>query len=226
MEKDNYIIKRFSEIQDIDETQGIIKGYANVYNIKDSDGDISMFGSFTKTVTERKNKIRIFKNHQSILVGIPTEFDTNDKYGLGMTAKMLLHTDAGRDTFHELKFLNENGAEAGFSIGGWITKRNQKNKSEVLEYKLKEVSALTTEEPANELSLINIVKSLKDLTEPNQHDFWQIIEKAYNDKFSDDFLKSLEHFLTLKDKEPIDKTIETTLTVEPLITNIYQLLKN
>ena len=36
------IRKSFSEIKDVDDAQGIIKGYANVYNIKDSDGDISL----------------------------------------------------------------------------------------------------------------------------------------------------------------------------------------
>lgn len=223
--KDNFIIKRFSEIADIDESKGIIQGYANVYNIKDHDGDISMPGSFTKTITERKDKIRIFKNHEPILVGVPKEFDTADPYGLKMTAQMIMTTPVGRDTFYELKFLNENGAEAGFSIGGWIMKRG-KNKGEVAEYKLKEVSALTTSEPANQYSLIDTVKAVKELTEPTQDEFWRVITKAYDDKFSDGMLKSLETFLSLKDTEPSGIT-ETTLINEPseaIITSIYELL--
>ena len=47
------IFKNLSEFRDIDEQTGIIKGYANVYNVKDSDGDISLPGSFSKTVAER-----------------------------------------------------------------------------------------------------------------------------------------------------------------------------
>ena len=217
------IYKNLSEFRDIDEASGIIKGYANVYNVKDLDGDISLPGSFSKTVAERAKKIKIFKNHTPQLVGVPLELDIADPYGLGLTAKMLMDTDAGRDTFHEVKFLHENGFESGMSIGGWIIKRNPKNKAEVVEYKLKEISVLTTEEPANQLSLVNAVKAVKELTEPTQEEFWNIIEKAYNAKFSDNILKSLEKFLTLKDNEPDQLDADTTQAVEPLIMNIYEL---
>jgi len=217
------IFKNLSEFRDIDEQTGIIKGYANVYNVKDSDGDISLPGSFSKTVAERAKKIKIFKNHTPQLVGVPLELDIADSYGLGLTAKMLMDTDAGRDTFHEVKFLHENGFESGMSIGGWVIKRNAKNKAEVVEYRLKEISVLTTEEPANQLSLVSAVKAVKELTEPTQEEFWSIIEKAYDVRFSDNILKSLEQFLTLKDNEPDQLDADTTQAVEPLITNIYEL---
>ena len=220
---DEIIFKNLSEFRDIDEQTGIIKGYANVYNVKDSDGDISLPGSFSKTVAERAKKIKIFKNHTPQLVGVPLELDIADPYGLGLTAKMLMDTDAGRDTFHEVKFLHENGFESGMSIGGWVIKRNAKNKAEVVEYRLKEISVLTTEEPANQLSLVSAVKAVKELTEPTQKEFWSIIEKAYNVRFSDNILKSLEQFLTLNDKEPDQLDADTTQAVEPLITNIYEL---
>ena len=220
---DKMIYKSLSEFRDIDDATGIIKGYANVYNVKDFDGDISLPGSFSKTVGERAKKIKIFKNHTPQLVGVPMELDIADPYGLGLTAKMLMDTDTGRDTFHEVKFLHENGFESGMSIGGWIIKRNPKNKAEVVEYKLKEISVLTTEEPANQLSLVSAVKAVKELTEPTQEEFWNIIEKAYNAKFSDNILKSLEKFLTLKDAEPEQLEAETTRHIEPLIMNIYEL---
>lgn len=220
---DEIIFKNLSEFRDIDEQTGIIKGYANVYNVKDSDGDISLPGSFSKTVAERAKKIKIFKNHTPQLVGVPMELDIADPYGLGLTAKMLMDTDTGRDTFHEVKFLHENGFESGMSIGGWIIKRNPKNKAEVVEYKLKEISVLTTEEPANQLSLVSAVKAVKELTEPTQEEFWSIIEKVYNVRFSDNILKSLEQFLTLKDAEPDQLDADTTQHVEPLIMNIYEL---
>jgi len=220
---EDIIYKNLSEFRDIDEQTGIIKGYANVYNVKDSDGDISLPGSFSKTVAERAKKIKIFKNHTPQLVGVPMELDIADPYGLGLTAKMLMDTDTGRDTFHEVKFLHENGFESGMSIGGWVIKRNPKNKAEVVEYKLKEISVLTTEEPANQLSLVSAVKAVKELTEPTQEEFWSIIEKAYNVRFSDNILKSLEQFLTLKEKEPDQLDADTTQAVEPLIMNLYEL---
>ena len=223
VKSEDMIYKNLSEFRDIDEASGIIKGYANVYNVKDSDGDISLPGSFSKTVAERAKKIKIFKNHSPQLVGVPLELDIADPYGLGLTAKMLMDTDAGRDTFHEVKFLHENGFESGMSIGGWVIKRNAKNKAEVVEYRLKEISVLTTEEPANQLSLVSAVKAVKELTEPTQEEFWSIIEKAYNVRFSDNILKSLEQFLTLKEKEPDQLDADTTQAVEAMIKNIYEL---
>ena len=220
LDMENLIYKSLSEIKDIDEAQGIIKGYGNVYNVKDSDGDISLFGSFAKTVTERGKKIRIFKNHTPILVGVPLELDITDPYGLGVTAKMNMQTDAGRDTFFEAKFLNENGFDIGMSIGGWIIKRG-KNKSEVSEYKLKEISILTTSEPANELSLVSAIKSIKGLEKPTQDEFWRVVEKAYNEKFSDNVLKSLEQFLTIKDGEPSKDT--HIVNPSSVIKSIYEL---
>lgn len=218
------IYKSLSEFKDIDVEKGIFKGYANVYNVKDSDGDISLMGSFAKTVSERAKRIKIFKNHSPQLVGVPLEFDIIDPYGLGITAKMLMDTDVGRDAFHEVKFLIDNGFESGMSIGGYVMKRNPKNKSEVQEYKLNEISVLTTNDPANGLSLVSTIKAVKELTEPTQDEFWAVIEKAYNERFSDGALKSLEKFMLLKDGEPSEK-IETTPDVEPtqIITSIYEL---
>lgn len=215
------ILKSITTLKEFDDEKGIIRGYANVYNVKDSDGDISLFGSFTKTVTERGKKIRIFKNHDMSLVGVPVEFDLTDTYGLGLTAKMLMDTPSGRDAYNEVKFLFENGFESGMSIGGWVEKRSTKNPAEVVEYKLREISVLTTVDPANELSLVNMVKSVKELAEPTQEEFWKVIEKAYNDKFSDSMLKSLEEFLTLKDKEPSSDTLVVEPSASDIIKSVY-----
>ena len=225
---EDLVYKSLSELKDVDAATGVIKGYANVYNVKDSDDDISMIGSFAKTVGERGKKIKIFKNHTPQLVGVPLELDIADTYGLGLTAKMLMDTDAGKDAFYEVKFLIENGFESGMSIGGWVMKRGTKNKSEVLEYRLKEISVLTTSEPANEFSLISAVKAVKELSTPTQDEFWRVIEKAYNERFSDNVLKSLENFMLLKDNEPSGSTPETTQSDEPsqsinIIQNIYKL---
>ena len=225
---EDLVYKSLSELKDIDIATGVIKGYANVYNVKDSDDDISMIGSFAKTVGERGKKIKIFKNHTPQLVGVPLELDIADTYGLGLTAKMLMDTDAGKDAFYEVKFLIENGFESGMSIGGWVMKRGTKNRSEVLEYRLKEISVLTTSEPANEFSLISAVKAVKELSTPTQEEFWRVIEKAYNERFSDNVLKSLENFMLLKDNEPSGSTLETTQSDEPsqsinIIQNIYKL---
>ena len=71
MEKiDKMIYKNLSEFRDIDDATGIIKGYANVYNVKDLDGDISLPGSFSKQL-ESELKDKDIKNHSPQLVGVP-----------------------------------------------------------------------------------------------------------------------------------------------------------
>lgn len=209
---------------DMDDQTGLLIGYANVYNEKDYHGDISNPTSFVKTVSERKAKIKIYKNHDSnLLVGVPQELNPYDSYGLHLTAKMLMDTPLGRDAYLESKFLVENGFESGFSIGGYITKRNPKRKSEVLEYRLDEISVLTKEQ-ASPGSMVSIVKSIQQEDEMTAEKFWQIITKAYDTQgFSEDVLKSLECFLSLNSDEPGGDDPDTTHDVEPtsIIKSIY-----
>ena len=200
------------------ENDGYLIGYANLYNVKDLQGDISAPNSFMKTVTERKPKIKIYRNHDSNqFVGVPVELRADDPKGLHLTAKMLLDTQLGRDTYAESKFLVSNGFESGFSIGGYVMKRDKENKSIVTEYKLSEISVLTMEQ-ANVQSMVSMVKSFQENKELKEEEFWNAIIKAYDHNFSDNILKSLETFLTLKEKPSID-----TLEIEPtrIITNIY-----
>ena len=224
--KDNYVIKSaHTPFAEMDDKSGMLIGYANVYDIEDLQGDISQVGSFIKTVTENKSKIKIYKNHnREQLVGIPFELDANDPVGLRLTAKMIMDTDLGRDAYYESKFLVENGFESGFSIGGWVMKRNKTNKKIVTEYKLNEVSILTSD-PANQLSMVELVKSVQQEEELTQAKFWETITKAYdNTKFSDNILKSLEEFLSLNAAdEPIEEITHKVLEPTQLITDIYNL---
>lgn len=224
--KDNYVIKSaHTPFAEMDDKSGMLIGYANVYDIEDLQGDISQVGSFIKTVSENKTKIKIYKNHnREQLVGIPFELDATDPVGLRLTAKMIMDTDLGRDAYYESKFLVENGFESGFSIGGWVMKRSKTNKKVVTEYKLNEVSILTSD-PANQLSMVELVKSVQQEEELTQAKFWETITKAYdNTKFSDNILKSLEEFLSLNAAdEPTDEVTHKVLEPTQLITDIYNL---
>ena len=81
-------------------------------------------------------------------------------------------------------------------------KRDKENKSIVTEYKLNEISVLTMEQ-ANVQSMVSMVKSFQENKELKEEEFWNAI-KAYDYNFSDNILKSLETFLTLKEKPSID----------------------
>ncbi|GHE34853.1 HK97 family phage prohead protease [Sphingobacterium griseoflavum] len=211
--------------KDMDDSTGFLGGYANVYNEKDLSGDISNPTSFVKTVAERKAKIKVYKNHdKNILVGVPSELNAQDPYGLWMGAKMIMSTEHGRNAYHESKFLVDNGFESGFSIGGVIRRRNPNRRHEVMEYKLDEISVLTKEQ-ANSGSMVSVIKSVQEMEEVTQESFWKLITKAYdNHNFSDNVLKSLESFLKLSlEEEPGDISIETTQKSEPtqIIKSIY-----
>jgi len=201
--------------------EGYLMGYANVYNEKDLQGDISSPTSFVKTVGERMSKIKIYRNHNADqFVGVPAELNVNDPIGLHLTAKMLLDTQLGRDTYMESKFLVDNGFESGFSIGGWVINRDKTNKALVTEYKLAEISVLTKEQ-ANAKSMVSMIKSFQQEEQLKVDEFWNAITKAYNTNFSDDILKSLEQFLTLSMKPEL--TEATTSDDEPtrIIKQIY-----
>lgn len=212
----------FGELKDIDEAKGYIEAYANVYNIKDSHGDVSTQGSFTKTVEERKNQIKVYKNHDdNILVGVPVFMDANDPYGLNTGTQFNMKTSAGRDTFHDVVFLMQQGKDAGVSIGTWITKRDPKNKSLVLEQKLKEYSFLT-KDPSNSLSLATSFKSAEDTV--------NIIEQLtamYNLPYSDKRLQEIEVLLKSLETKPISEEVitpidETTLqNDEPTVSKSF-----
>ena len=112
---------------------------------------------------------------------------------------MLLETPI-KQTYEESKLV-ENGFESGFSIGGWVMKRNKSEMKIVTEYKLNEISVLTGD-PANQLSVVDTIKSMQKQTEFTQEQFWKAIIKAYdNHKFDDSIIKSLEQFLSLNEKK-------------------------
>ena len=116
-----------------------------MYNVKDLQGDIrTQF--FYKNSDGKKSKNKIYRNHDSNqFVGVPVELRADDPKGLHLTAKMILDTQLGRDTYVESKFVNN-----GFRIrlfDWWLGyEARQENKSIVTEYKLSEISVLTMEQ--------------------------------------------------------------------------------
>ena len=133
------------DLKDLDTAKGVVKAYANVYNYKDSDGDISAYGSFDKTVNENFKRIRVLKDHNpTMMIGVPLAIDTKDSYGLLTTTQFNLKKDLGRDMFEDVKLMHENNLNAELSIGYKVLQRDQKNKSIITEYKLGEYSFLSS----------------------------------------------------------------------------------
>lgn len=217
---DRMLFKQHSyDIKDFDETKGIVKAYANAYDFKDSDKDISAKGSFDKTVKENFKRIRVLKDHiPTISLGVPLKLDTSDSYGLLTTTKFNLKKEVSRDMFTDIQLMKEHGLNAELSIGYEIVKRDEKNSEIITEYKLFEYSFLTSW-AANELSIVQDIKSVKSL-----NGIIELIQKSYDLSYSDERLRLIENTLkALSNKEPLQST---TPKDEPLIEQQLKIINN
>jgi len=200
------------DLKELDENKGVIIAYANAYDFKDSDGDISAKGSFDKTVNENYKRIRVLKDHNPTkMIGVPLNINTKDTYGLLTTTQFNMNKPLGKDMFTDVKLMHDNGLNAELSIGYQVINRDAKNKAIISEYKLMEYSFLSSW-AANELSTVQDIKGIK-----SHYGIMELIEKSYNLDYSDTRLKQIEEVLiALSKKEPIE-TI--TPTDKPLITD-------
>lgn len=211
-------IKQLSyEIKDMDETTGVVKAYANVYNVKDSDGDISAYGSFEKSVAENFKRIRVLKDHNpKEMIGVPLFIDTKDTYGLLTTTQFNMNKPLSKDMYTDVKLMYDNGLNAELSIGYKVMQRDQKNRDIITEYKLMEYSFLSSW-AANELSTVQDIKSIK-----SHYGIMELIEKSYNLDYSDERLRQIENLLKALTQEP---TESATQTDEPQILNLLKTFK-
>jgi HK97 family phage prohead protease len=203
------------DLKELDEAKGVVTAYANAYNFKDSDGDISAYGSFDKTVNENFKRIRVLKDHNpTMMIGVPLAIDTKDTYGLLTTSQFNMNKPLGKDMFTDVKLMHESGLNAELSIGYKVMQRDQKNKSIIQEYKLMEYSFLSSW-GANELSTVQGIKSIK-----SHYGIMELIEKAYNLDYSDERLRNIEQLLKSLSDEPSEPD---TLNEKPII---LETLKN
>lgn len=198
-------------LKDLEEEKGIVVAYANAYDFKDSDGDISAKGSFDKTVNENFKRIRVLKNHNPReMVGVPIEINTKDDFGLLTTSQFNMKTALGRDLFNDIKLMHDNNLNAELSIGYNVMKRDEKQKSIISEYKLMEYSFLTSW-GANQLSTVQGIKSIKSV-----YGILELIEKSYNLPYSDQRLLQIENILKSIDTQDEEPSKKDTLNLEPL----------
>jgi len=206
------------DLKDLDESKGVIVAYANAYNNKDSDGDISAYGSFDKTVNENFKRIRVLKDHNpTMMIGVPLAIDTKDSYGLLTTSQFNMNKPLGKDMFTDVKLMHENGLNAELSIGYKVIQRDQKDKSIIKEYKLMEYSFLSSW-AANELATVQNIKGIQ-----SHYGIMELIQKAYNLDYSDERLRQFETILKALSNEPSETD---TLTNEPLILDTLKQFTN
>jgi HK97 family phage prohead protease len=153
------------EVKDLTE-KGVVTFYANAFNNKDSDDDISLPGSFKKTLRENGKKLRHFKNHDYRQMPGAIISAKEDDFGLLVESQLILDTQLGAETFAEYKALNAAGKQTEHSIGVNAIKYEMDEKSgirSVSEWKLWEVSTLNGW-GANPGALVQGIKSVQEMT--------------------------------------------------------------
>lgn len=128
----------FSDLH-VDADSRTISGYASVFNVIDSDGDMITKGSFSKTLSENKQRIVHLYQHNPVqLLGRPTVL-VEDEKGLYFET-----TIADTALGNEVLELYRNGTIKEHSIGFQTVKSSNKGSyNEISEVKLFEFSSVT-----------------------------------------------------------------------------------
>lgn len=219
-------IKQYrSVIKGIDETKGVVIIAANAFNNVDSQGDVSMPGSFAKTIENIKN-IYWYKNHNdNETLGVIQRLWEDDLY-LNAELHFNLEKEFSRNMYSDYKFFKEKNNEIKHSVGVSVISDKVEYLNEirqVKEWKLWEISSLT-KWPANELAGTHEVKSLEHLKTIKEYYEWMSNKGLHTDVFirqTEDLLKELQ----LQQIEPVIEPLKNTKEPElsTLIKNINEI---
>lgn len=146
----------FLKIKSMDDTSGVIEGYASVFNVEDGYGDVVEKGAFTDAIAEfyaQKSYPKLLWQHDAKYpIGI-IEHISEDDYGLFIKCKLLMDIPKAREAYALLK----NKAIDGLSIGYTIkSKKNKNGKQYLVKLNLLEVSVVTF--PACAVAVVDEVK--------------------------------------------------------------------
>jgi hypothetical protein len=230
------------EIKSIDEKQGIVQFYANAFNNVDSDADVSLQGSFSKTLKENIGRMRWLLNHDvDKLLGVPfIDGGIEDMMGLISTNKANMEKTIAKDTFQDYILYKEFGRTLEHSVRVRAIKYEIVEKEGipvefkqqayengferirlVKEWQLMEVSTVMW--GANEKTPLLDIKSLKELD--STISFFDSMLKM---NYTDERMKSIEEthkiLLSLK-SEPL-KTILKEPVLDTRLKPIIEIMKN
>ena len=182
--------KSLSEsVKDLDKKQGIVVIGINAFDIVDSDGDISLKGSFNRTVKNNISRIKHLANHdRGIIVGLPKEFSITTK-DIAVHSLLNQKTSAGKDLFANYEFFAENDRSLEHSIGAIAIDHNPNEHGgiTVKEWRLLEYSTVAF--GANEFTPTYEIKNEMDVQKA-----LQIVEKLAKLDYSDETKKQIQLF--------------------------------
>ena len=164
------IITCIKEIKAVD-PDGTVVFYANAFNNIDTDNDVSLPGSFSKTIKENSSRIRHLKFHDTTkMCGVVKDL-SEDETGLLCKSQLILGTQLGKETYEEYKAMAGAGKKMEHSCRVNAVKYSIEPSPEdedeeirkISEWKLWEVSTLNAW-GANPNALQVAVKEFKDAT--------------------------------------------------------------
>lgn len=131
-------------VKDLDQ-QGRVVVAANAFGNVDSDNDVSMPGSFDKTLSENFMRLKWYKNHnRNELLGVPIEGKATQDY-LQITGQLNMNKQLSRDIYEDYKLYAEYGKTLEHSIGvDPIRYQDDQGIRKVTQWKLWEYSTLTS----------------------------------------------------------------------------------
>lgn len=196
-----------SRVKDVDE-KGIVVVAANAFGNVDSQNDISMPGSFSKTIRENFDRVKWFLNHDTTqLLGVPITASESPNY-LEITGQLNLKKDIGRNAYEDYKLYAEYGKSLEHSIGVDAIKYDIKdNIRKVTEWKLWEFSTLTNW-GANPNTPMLAIKS-----DVSEHIKWlELSMKKAN--YTDEKFREIEKALNIL--KSLDEPTDVTRKPEPI----------
>lgn len=113
--KQNNVFHYFTlqgELRAAPDDEGVIEGYATVWNTIDAYNSSFQRGCFTKTLQERGSRVRLLWNHEETVIGKPLELREDDR-GLWVRAKLVLSVPKAQEVYELIKA----GAIDTFSFG-------------------------------------------------------------------------------------------------------------
>jgi len=104
------------QVKDLDEKKGIVTIYINAFNVEDSDGDISLPGSFKRTFKNNGNRIQHWLNHdRDKLIGVPIKL-AEDDFGAFAISQLNMNKQLSRDVFEDYKLFAEHDKTLEHSV--------------------------------------------------------------------------------------------------------------
>ena len=204
-----------TKANDVDDEKGIVTVAVNGIGVKDSQDDISMPGSFNKTLKENIGRMRWFLNHRTDqLLGVPLE-GKEEGGNLIMTGQLNLDKEIGRDILADYKLFAENGRTLEHSIGVRAMKRDEQDKRKVLEWKMFEYSTLTHWGSNPQTFLVGI----KSATADQVKEACDFIRKAFQQHgYTDERLKAYDMELNLPEHTFSQQVIDLAAQFQRWIT--------